>query len=191
MTSLSEFTGPKGGSSQGNDDSFVGDNFAFRNPSSIVCAVLLGVASLTAGEIAFAAGSPPVETSFSFDIPANAIKPGACAFPVNWSASGKAGTILLPGNRAIFTSPRFKVVVTNLDDPSKSVTLTVPGAFHQTNGQNGDIVTVVTGRNLLGDPEAGMVLAIGTFSYVFNSSGELIQPLAGGGRLVNVCELID
>jgi hypothetical protein len=52
-------------------------------------------------------------------------------------------------------------------------------------------VTVVTGRNLLGDPEAGFVLAIGNFSFVFDAGGNLIQPLAGKGTLTNICELID
>lgn len=152
---------------------------------------ITAIVGTTSGGLAFAGGSPPTEVSFSFDIPANFIKPGACDFPVRWSGSGKAGTIVLPGDRVILTSPRLKVVVTNLDDLSKTVTLNVPGAFHQSTGSNGDVVTVVTGRNLLGDPEAGMVLAIGTFSYIFDSVGNLVQPLTGTGRLVNVCELID
>jgi hypothetical protein len=83
------------------------------------------------------------------------------------------------------------VVVTNLDDPSKAVTLVVPGAFHVSTDQDGGITTVVTGRNLLGDPVAGMVLALGTFSYVIDSGGTLVQPLTGTGKLINVCELID
>jgi hypothetical protein len=80
--------------------------------------------------------------------------------------------------------------VTNLSDPSKSVTLSATGAFHQSN-QDGNAVTVVTGRNLLGDPVAGMVLAIGVFSYVFDANGNLVQPLAGTGRLIDVCDLIN
>ena len=74
---------------------------------------------------------------------------------------------------------------------TKTVSLVVTGAFHQSTLENGDVVTVVTGRNLLGDPEAGMVLAIGTFSFVFDAGGNLIQPLAGQGKLVDVCDLID
>lgn len=161
-----------------------------RNVQLIVCVFLLVIFSFV-GQIAFGGGSPPTEISFSYDLPENYWAPGACAFPVNLSGSGKAGTIVLPGNRFIFTSPRLRAVVTNLDDPSKTVTLNVPGAFHQTTEQNGDVVTVVTGRNLLGDPEAGFVLAIGTFSYIFDSDNVLIQPLTGTGKLIDVCGLID
>ena len=49
------------------------------------------------------------------------------------------------------------------------------------------MVTEVTGRNLLGDPEAGFVIAIGNFSYVFNEKGKLVQPLTGEGQLIDVC----
>jgi hypothetical protein len=71
------------------------------------------------------------------------------------------------------------------------VTLNITGAFHQTTASDGSIVTVTTGRSLLGDPEAGFVLAIGKFSYIFDAAGDLIQPLAGKGPLVDVCGLID
>ena len=37
-----------------------------------------------------------------------------------------------------------------------------------------------------------MVLAIGTFSYIFLIALEILfQPLSGTGQLINVCELID
>jgi hypothetical protein len=52
------------------------------------------------------------------------------------------------------------------------------------------VVTVVTGRNLLFDPFAGFVLAIGRFSYAFDAEGILIQPLEGIGRLIDICELL-
>lgn len=136
-------------------------------------------------------GSPPTEIGWSADFPANFLGLGVCAFDINVSVSGKTATIFLPGNRFIVTAPGQHAVVTNLDDPSKVVTLNIPGVSHQTIEQNGDVVTVVTGRNLMGDPEAGLVLAIGKFSYIFDSGGNLIQPLAGEGRLIDVCEMID
>jgi hypothetical protein len=49
---------------------------------------------------------------------------------------------------------------------------------------------VVTGLNLLGDPDAGFVLAKGNFSFVFDKDGVLIQPLEGEGQLTDVCELL-
>ena len=80
--------------------------------------------------------------------------------------------------------------MTNLFN-SHQVTLNVTGAFHQTTEANGDVVTVVTGRNLLGDPEAGFVLAIGNFSFAFDANNNLIQPLAGKGTLTDICGLIE
>lgn len=160
---------------------------------ALLVPVLLGMttmAGMIGGELAFAGGSPPTETGSSDDLPANFFKPGSCDFPIRIETSGLAGTIQLPNDRAIFTSPRLYAVVTNLEDPTKTVTLNVTGAFHQTTEPNGDKVTVVTGRNLLGDPEAGLVLAIGTFSFVVDSDGNLLQPLAGTGTLTDVCGLI-
>jgi hypothetical protein len=172
----------------------------------LLSAVLLGASSLLAIQLAFAAaspltgiaslirvqrGSPPEEVSFSLDLPANFFKPGSCDFPIRVEATGKGGTIVLPGDRFIFTAPGLEAVVTNLDHPSQLATLRITGASHQSIEPNGDVVTVVTGRNLLGDPEAGFVLAIGTFTFIFDSAGNLIQPLTGTGQFINVCELID
>ncbi len=80
--------------------------------------------------------------------------------------------------------------LTNLDNPENQETLNITGAFHQTTLENGDVVTVATGRNLLGDPEAGFVLAIGDFSFVFDKEGNLIQPLSGEGQLIDICALL-
>jgi hypothetical protein len=76
--------------------------------------------------------------------------------------------------------------------PQRLATLAAPrtGAFHQTVLSNGTVVTVVTGRNLLFDPIAGLVLAIGTFSYAFDVEDELIHPLEGTGRQIDICELM-
>lgn len=135
-------------------------------------------------------GVKPAETSFSFVIPANSVKEGACAFDVLVTADGKAKTINLKGNRFVFTSPGLNAEVTNLSDSTKTVNLSVTGAFHQTTRNNGDIVTIVTGRNFLTDPLAGVVLAIGTFRFAFDASNNLIEPLNGQGQLINICDLI-
>src|SRR5215475_10383306 len=73
-----------------------------------------------------ARGSPPVDVSFTQDIEAGK----GCDFPVRWDATGKSSTISLPGNRLISTGPTLRVVVTNLADSSKSVTLNIEGAGH-------------------------------------------------------------
>jgi hypothetical protein len=96
----------------------------------------------------------------------------------------------LPGGRFIFTSPGLTATLTNLEN-EKQMRLNITGAFHQTTLENGDVVTVATGRNFLGDPEAGFVLAKGRFSFVFDAEGNLVQPLAGKGKLTDVCALLD
>src|SRR3954452_9463942 len=92
------------------------------------------IAAVLFAGLAFAGGSPPSDASFTFDIPAGA----GCDFPVNWTVTGKASFITLPGDRLIVTAPNQKVVVTNLEDPSKSVTLVITSAFHVSTNANGD-----------------------------------------------------
>jgi len=112
--------------------------------------------------------------------------PGSCDFPFQLDFSGKAKTIDRPGDVFIFTAPDLNVTVTNLDN-DKQATFNVTGTLEQTTLANGDVVTVARGRNFLIDPEAGTVIAIGDFSFVFNAKGELIQPLEGEGQLIDVC----
>jgi hypothetical protein len=104
--------------------------------------------------------------------------------------SGKEQVPDLPGDRFIFTSPGLTATLTNLETGNQE-TLSITGAFHQTTLENGDVQTVATGRNLLGDPEAGFVLAIGDFSFVFDKKGKLVQPLSGEGQLIDICELLE
>jgi hypothetical protein len=99
----------------------------------------------------------------------------------------KSGVINLPNGGFISTSPAMSATLTNGSDPSRSVTLNITGSFHVFNDGT---VWIVKGRNLLGDPIAGLVLAIGNFSFVFDAAGNLIQPLTGTGELVDVCKLI-
>jgi hypothetical protein len=151
---------------------------------SLALAVLT---SLTMGRLSIAAQNRPEDNDFTITIPAG----GVCAFGVEISGTGKAKTIMLPGGRSIITSPGLHATLTNLDDPAKTVTLNITGASHVTEEQDGSMVTVFTGRNLNFDPQAGFVLAIGNFSIVFDANGNLIQPLQGKGRLLDVCAMID
>ena len=159
---------------------------------SLVVFTVLPILCIVGLEPAYAqnfGGTPPIGVSTSQVVPAGSVF-GECAFNFRFEQNGKAATITLPGGRFIFTSPGLHATLTNLKDPTKSVTLNITGAFHQSTDQNGDTVTVVTGRNLLGDPDAGFVLAIGSFSFKFDASGNLVQPLAGTGQLIKVCPLI-
>jgi hypothetical protein len=136
--------------------------------------------------IAAAAARRPIEVDPTpFEIPAGVF----CDFAFRIEPSGKAKAIELPGGRMIFLSPGLTWTITNLDN-LKQETFRIPGAFHVDTLDNGDVETVVTGRNILGDPVAGLVLAIGRFSFVFDAAGNLIQPLQGTGRQIGICDLL-
>ena len=122
--------------------------------------------------------------------------PGTCAFPLHLEVNGKAKLIELPdgggvGLTSIATSPGLDVTITNVETPENQATFNITGSFHQTtNLETGDVTTLARGRNLLSDPEAGTVIAIGNFSYVFDAEGNLVQGLEGKGQLIDVCALL-
>ena len=151
--------------------------------SSVLAVLALG---LTFGRPSVAAQNRPQDVNETISLPAGEV----CAFGVELVLIGKTKTIELRGDRSIITSPGLDATLTNLDNPSKRVTLNITGVFHETTKGDGSLVAVVTGRNLLFDPDAGFVLAIGRFSFVFDASGNLIQPLRGKGQLIDVCALI-
>ena len=116
---------------------------------------------------------------------------GSCSFPINISAQGKGKTIVLPKGNMIFTSPGLDATVTNLMDPAKKVDLVITGSFHVSPTSDGGSLFVVTGRNLLTDPLAGVVLATGNFSFAFDANGNLTQPLKmQGGTITDLCALL-
>jgi hypothetical protein len=116
--------------------------------------------------------------------------PGHCSFPIQLELSGKGNVITLPDGRRILTSPGLHVTVTNMDN-GEQATFNITGTFHETtNPENGEVTTKVTGRNLLFDPEAGVVLTIGEFTYVFDAEGNLIQAFEGKGQVIDVCALL-
>jgi hypothetical protein len=156
---------------------------------SIIIAISALLALLVAAPMAVAARqAPPLPVEGSQDLRAGAVY-GSCDFPIRFESSGKAQELVLPDGRFIYTSPELTATLTNLST-GKKVTISITGAFHQTTLANGDVVTEATGRNLLGDPEAGFVLAVGNFSYVFDKKGNLVQPLTGEGQLIDVCGLL-
>jgi hypothetical protein len=116
-------------------------------------------------------------------------------FPLEIVVSGKSKDIELPNDRVISVFPGEEATLTNLDDPSHSLTLTITGSFHETTLEDGSKLTEFNGRNLLADPfiddgEPGFVLAIGHFSIIVDAAGNLVQPLQGQGQVVNVIDLL-
>ena len=119
--------------------------------------------------------------------------PGTCDFPMLFEVSGKEKRITLPDGTLIITSPGLDVTATNLQN-GEQARFSITGTFFETTAENGDVTTVVTGRNLLFDPDAGIVLLSGNFSFVFDAEGNLIKafddPPAGKGQLIDVCALL-
>ena len=123
---------------------------------------------------------------------------------IELSVVGKTKTLDLPGDRMIFTYPGEYTTLTNLDDPSKSVTLNITGSIHRTTTteDDGTVVNVYEskGRSVIYDPFVhdggpGLVLARGNFSWTFaalpdGSDGELVVPLHGQGQLTDLIDLL-
>ncbi|MDH4153798.1 MAG: hypothetical protein OEV01_08455 [Nitrospira sp.] len=156
------------------------------------CGFLLTTQFASAAQI----GLPPAEVGYTVTIDAKSAF-YACEFNVSLSVAGKGGAITLPNGRFIYTSPAQSATLINLDNPQKQVMLNITGSTMQSTNAQGNQVFQPRGRNLLGDPGQtnengyeGLVLAIGNFSYVFDSNGNLIQPLKGQGTITNVCDLI-
>jgi hypothetical protein len=147
-----------------------------------VVLVILAFLGLGIGAASSFAQGPPVPVADTFTIE------GICDFPILVQTSGKEGSIELPNGNLIGTAPGEYWTLTNLDDPSKSETVNLTGAFHYTFHENGDVTLVGTGRNLFGFVEDhSLVIAMGTFSFTVDQDGNLIQPLTGQGRVIDVC----
>ena len=152
-------------------------------------AISLIIALSTATPIALMGAQRPPE-DVEYTVKLSDFGPLLCAFDVLFEVSGKAGVIALPGGGFILTSPALRATLTNLTS-GESVTLSITGAFHNTTLENGNVQTVYTGRNILGDPLEGLVLLIGTFTGVADpDTNMLVQPLEGHGQEIDLCELL-
>ena len=135
------------------------------------------------------AGGAPEDAGFELLINPGDF-PGTCSFPVLLETSGKVKTIELPNGTTLFTFPGLTATLTN-PETGTSETYSVTGANRVLPpDEEGIVVTEVTGRNLLIDPEAGFVVASGNFSFAFDEEGNLVQPLEGEGQLIDVCEAL-
>jgi hypothetical protein len=118
---------------------------------------------------------------------------GSCAFPLQLEVSGQEKRITQPDGSLIITSPGLDVTATN-EITGEQARFSITGTFFETTAENGDVTTVITGRNLLFDPDAGIVLLSGKFSFVFDAEGNLIKsfedPPAGNGQVIDVCALL-
>jgi len=137
-------------------------------------------------------GNAPEPVSADFTVVPGA-EGGSCAFPLHLDLSGKGKEITQPDGSLIITSPGLDVTATN-EITGEQARFSITGTFFETTAENGDVTTVITGRNLLFDPDAGIVLLSGNFSFVFDAEGNLIKsfedPPAGNGQVIDVCALL-
>jgi hypothetical protein len=115
--------------------------------------------------------------------------PGSCEFPFSLDLSGKGKTIERPDGGLILTSPSLDVTITNLNN-GEQASFNITGSVHQSTLENGNVETVMTGRNFAIDPVAGTVVAFGRFSFVFDAEGNLVQSHMGNGQRIDVFELL-
>lgn len=150
-----------------------------RSSLSAVAAVTFGAVSCLPSA---AVAAPPVPAGFEVTLPAGAF----CDFAVHVQVAGKSKTIDL-GDRFIVTAPGQRLTATNVAS-NKVLTTSITGAFHNTTLADQSVETKATGRNLLGDPIAGLVIAVGDFSFTTAADGQTnIVPLHGKGQLIDVC----
>ena len=157
----------------------------------LALSVILALTMAAPPVLAQGNGGAPEDVSGTFTVnPGDPNFPGTCTFPLQLEVSGKGKTITLRDGSRILTSPGLKVTATNLDN-GEQATFSITGAFHETTAENGEVTTKVTGRNLLFDPDAGIVLLSGNFSFVFDAEGNLVQPFKGEGQVIDVCALLE
>jgi len=127
-------------------------------------------------------GGAPQPTTQIFDIPVD-FPFGHCDFPVHVVASGKVKTVEVSG-KTISLSANFTGTATG---NGRTAQYKIDGSFTQTTDANGNVTTKATGRNLLSDPIAGVVVTSGNFRFTFDAQGNLIEPLNGRGKIIDVC----
>ena len=132
-------------------------------------------------------GAAPQEYSVTYGPEDLANLPGACDFPMQLEVSGKTKTIHQGDGGMIITSPGAIATVTNLAN-GEQATFNVTGSAHKSILANGNVKTVMTGRNLALDPVAGTFVSMGRFTYVNDPTDSVnLVPVSGKGRMIDVC----
>jgi hypothetical protein len=135
-------------------------------------------------------GGAPGDAAAEFILKAE--DPGTCDFDVGFVAQGKFKVLQVGDRKTITVGPGQSATLTNLEDPSRSVTLNITGSFHVTELADGSLVFVVKGRNLLwGGTLPKLTLAIGDFTFTLNPDFSEKEPLEGKGQKIDVCAMID
>ncbi|MGB8337755.1 MAG: hypothetical protein WCD07_00570 [Burkholderiales bacterium] len=148
---------------------------------------LVGASTASAGE----SGPPGTYTDVSLFAAGD-----LCSFPLKFTGDGKLKIIFLKGGqRIIGMAPGVVNTITNLDQPDKVFTRKVGGSTHVTNAVDGSALIELRGQlYYFGGPTdspSGLWLLIGNYSLAFDATGNLTQPLAGQGRMIDICGLLE
>jgi len=145
-----------------------------------VFAIIPGVTALVAP--AAAAAPEPFTVTFR-----TSPRFGTCdGFNVLVQATGKARTIEAPDGGIVGVSAATVATATNLKTGT-SVQFSINGTFNTTTDADGNVTTTATGKNFLTDPDAGVVVTSGTFTFTFDKKGKLVEGLSGTGQITDVC----
>lgn len=115
-----------------------------------------------------------------------------CGFPVYQAFDGKTKTIELPGGRSITIWPQLRGTFVN-GNTGTSISFSSTGTGHTNPLPDGGFELVIVGHNPLGldvDGHPVFSIASGRFTIVFDAAGNVVQPLAGVGSIVDACELL-
>ena len=120
--------------------------------------------------------------------------PDVCDFPVLVEITGKTKTIFLDGSQLII-SPGLRATLTNLEEPDNQVSFGITGPIRQRELENGVLLVVGRGRNLLLDPGGGTFLTIGRVVYTLTPTAVPgvfdITILESTGPVIDVCALLE
>ena len=135
-------------------------------------------------------GGAPEEISGTISPEVVATYPGACDFPMEVTVSGKTKTVEQGNGDTISIFPNYSVTATNLAN-GEQATFNVTGSNHLSTLENGNVQTVMTGRNFALDPVAGTFVSMGHFTFVNDPTNTTnLVPVSGTGRTIDVCALL-
>ena len=135
-------------------------------------------------------GAAPQEYTVTYGPEVIAQFPGHCSFPMQLEVSGKTKTVEQGNGGVIITSPGAFATVTNLAN-GEQATFNITGSAHKSILDNGNVKTVMTGRNFALDPVAGTFVSMGSFTFVNDPTDTTnVVPVSGEGRMIDVCALL-
>ena len=159
-------------------------NITLQRTTLLVC-VMAGALALSVALLVVlpkaASAAPPEPINF----PPEILGPEYCGFPVLYDVSGKTKVIDLPNGDVLFKYPGVRVTLTNLET-GKQLTYVVTGSTRLTELEGGARSLVTTGQTVLSNPDIGILVPIGRFTFVIDEEGNFSQP-TGNGRLIDAC----